>query len=316
MRKSEGRPGRIWDLAAEIAAALAQPRRLAVPEGTPFPLLSLGDVLIYGAIMAQMASATGLAEKSSEGGQRIEAWAQEFTAAMRMGQTMNPQWWADLLFREIQRDPKNAQDMRMAIFQALAILEKPHLLRRAITKLVKERLPAAPEGGQRVIRADQLPDLLRRSDRWLPIAKAIAGLTGGDAAISLPEILGVLKRRYPKECAVLERSPARVEAILAHRAVASVKSLDAKARRLADALTAARAVVAAGPGPVKAGGRRGRARRCGGRRQVRRATRWRRWRGSGQSVGVPNSVPQPLATFWRSWIWTAASRFSRPSPSW
>ncbi len=127
----------------------------------------------------------------------------------------------------------------MAIFQALAILEKPHLLRRAITRLVKEKLPAAPEGGQRLIGVDQLPDLLRHSDRWLPVAKAIAGLTGDGTPISLAEILGVLKRRYPEECAVLGRSPARVEAILAHRAVANVKSLDAKARRLADALAGA-----------------------------------------------------------------------------
>jgi hypothetical protein len=231
--------GEIQDAAAEIAAALAQVRRFVVPEGTPFPLLSLGDVLIYGAVMAQMAAATSPADNLSGGAQRIEVWTQELTAAMRIGKTMDAHWWADFLYREIKKDPKHAQDMRMAIFQALAILDKPHLLRRAMTKLVKEKLPAAPEGGQRLIGADQLPDLLRRSDRWLPIAKAVAGLTGGDGPNFLPEIIGVLKRRYPKECAVLAHSPARVEAILAHRAVASVKSLDAKARRLADALAGA-----------------------------------------------------------------------------
>jgi hypothetical protein len=240
MRTPGDNRGQIADTAAEIAAALAQSRRFVVPEGTTFPLLSLGDVLIYGAIMAQMALlAGGTADNGGAGAQRIRTWHEELTSAMRMGRTADAQWWADFLFREIEKDPKNAQDMRMAIFQALAILEKPHLLRRAITKLVKERLPAAPEGGQRLIVADQLPDLLRRSDRWLPVAKAIAGLTGGDGPISLPEIIGVLKRRYPKECAVLERSPARVETILAHRAVAGVKSLDAKARRLADALAGA-----------------------------------------------------------------------------
>ncbi len=225
----------IPDAAAEIAAALAQPRQFIVPEGAPFPLLSLGDVLVYGAIMAQMASATNPADNPGEGSNQINAWAEELSAAMRSGQTMDAQWWADFLLREIEKDPKNAQDMRIAIFQALAILEKPHLLRRAITKLAKEKLPAAPEGGQRLIGADQLPDLLRRSDRWLPVAKAIAGLSGGGPAISLAEILDALNRRYPKECAVLGRSPARVEAILDHRAVANVKSLDAKARRLADA---------------------------------------------------------------------------------
>ncbi len=225
--------------AAEIAAALVRPRQFLVPEGMPFPLLSLGDVLIYGAAMAQMASATSPASHSSEGAERIRSWADELSAAMRIGKTVNAQWWTDFLFREMKKDPKHAQDMRMAVFQALAILEKPHLLRRAITKLVKEKLPNAPEGGQRLIGADQLPDLLRRSDRWLPASKAIAGLTSGGTPISLREILGALKRRYPRECAVLERSPARVDAILAHRAVANVKSLDAKARRLADALAGA-----------------------------------------------------------------------------
>ncbi len=239
MRISKEDGGEFQDAAAEIAAALVRPRDLVVPKGAPFPLLSLGDLLIYGAIMAQIASTTGPAGNSSEGARRIEGWQEELTAAMRTGKRMDAQWWADFLSREIKKDPKNAQDMRMAMFQALAILEKPHLLRRAITKLVKERLPAAPEGGQRLIGAGQLPDLLRRSDRWLPIAKAIAGLTGGDSPIFLPEILGVLRRRYPKECAVLERSPARVEAILDHRAVANVKSLDAKARGLADALAGA-----------------------------------------------------------------------------
>jgi hypothetical protein len=238
MRMSDDAHSRAAD-ADELAAALVRPRDLVVPEGTPFPLLSLGDVLIYGAIMAQTASLGTPAANPGEGALRINAWREEFTSAMRMGKTMDAHWWADILFREIKKDPKNAQDMRMAIFQALAILEKPHLLRRAITKLVKEKLPAAPEGGQRLIGAGQLPDLLQRSERWLPIAKAIAGLTGGGAAISLPEIIGVLKRRYPKECAILARSPARVEAILAHRAVASVESLDAKARRLADALAGA-----------------------------------------------------------------------------
>ncbi len=114
-----------------MAAALARPRRLVAPEGTPFPLLSLGDVLIYGAIMAQMASASSPANNPGEGSKRINAWAEELSAAMRIGKTMDAQWWADFLFREIEKDPKNAQDMRMAIFQALAILEKPHLLRRA-----------------------------------------------------------------------------------------------------------------------------------------------------------------------------------------
>ncbi len=161
--------------AAEIAAALARPRRLVAPEGTPFPLLSLGDVLIYGAIMAQMAPATSPANNPGEGSIRIGAWAEEFTAAIRIGKTqagrtpeagwgprpMDAQWWADFLLREMEKDPKNAQDMRMAIFQALAILEKPHLLRRAINKPVREQPPAAPEGGQRLIGADQPPDLLR-----------------------------------------------------------------------------------------------------------------------------------------------------------
>ncbi len=165
--------------AAEIAAALTQPRRVVVPEGTPFPLLSLGDVLVYGATMAQMALATGRAGDSGEGAERVRAWHEELTAAMRTGKTMDAHWWAEFLLREIEKDPKHAQDMRMAIFQALAILEKPHLLRRAITRLVKEKLPAVPGGGQRLIGQDQLPDLLRRSDRWLPIAKAIAGLAGG-----------------------------------------------------------------------------------------------------------------------------------------
>ena len=239
MRISKEDGGEFQDAAAEIAAALVRPRDLVVPEGRPFPLLGLGDVLIYGAIMAQMAAATSPANNFSGGAQRIEAWTQELTAAVRTGKTTDSQWWADFLFREFKTDPRNAQEMRMAIFQALAILEKPHLLRRAITRLIREKLPVAPEGGQRLIGTGQLPDLLRRSDRWLPIAKAIAGLTGGGAAISLPEIIGVLKRRHPKECAVLARSPARVEAILAHRAVANVKSLDAKARRLADALAGA-----------------------------------------------------------------------------
>jgi hypothetical protein len=239
MRTSERDREQTRAATAEIAAALVRPRDLVVPEGTPFPLVSLGDVLVYGATMAQMASLGTPAANPGEGAPRINAWHEELTAAMRMGRTADAHWWADFLCREIKKDPKHAQDMRMAIFQALAILEKPHLLRRAITKLVKEKLPAAPEGGQRVIRAGQLPDLLRRSDRWLPVAKAIAGLAGGGTPISLAEIIGVLKRRYPKECAVLERSPARVEAILAHRAVASVKSLDAKARRLADALAGA-----------------------------------------------------------------------------
>ncbi|MGH9466455.1 MAG: hypothetical protein ACRD1Y_03780 [Terriglobales bacterium] len=239
--------------AAEIAAALAQLRKLIVPEGTPFPLLSLGDVLIYGAIMAQMASANSPAKNPGEGVQRIHAWSEEFTAAMRMGRRKagrapqarwgprpnDAQWWADCLFREMEKDPTNAQDMRMATFQALAILEKPHLLRRAITRLIKEKLPPAPEGGQRLIGPNQLPDLLRRSDQWLSIAKAIAGLTSGGTAIPLREILTALNRRYPNECAVLGRSPARAEAVLAHRPVASVKSLDAKARRLVDALAGA-----------------------------------------------------------------------------
>ena len=69
----------------------------------------------------------------------------------------------------------------MAIFQALAILEKPHLLRRAITRLVNETLPAAPEGGQRLIGAAKLPDLLRRSDRWLRLASAAVDLSCGAA---------------------------------------------------------------------------------------------------------------------------------------
>lgn len=41
--------------AAEIAAALVQSQRFVVPEGTPFPLLRLGDALVYRAITAQMA---------------------------------------------------------------------------------------------------------------------------------------------------------------------------------------------------------------------------------------------------------------------
>jgi hypothetical protein len=178
MRTPGDNRGQIADTAAEIAAALAQSRRFVVPEGTTFPLLSLGDVLIYGAIMAQMALlAGGTADNGGAGAQRIRTWHEEFTAAMRMGKRMDAQWWADFLLREIKKDPKNAQDMRMAMFQALAILEKPHLLRRAMTRLVKEKLPAAPEGGQCLVGPDQLPDLLRRSDRRLPASNA-ASLTG------------------------------------------------------------------------------------------------------------------------------------------
>ncbi len=166
--------------AAEIGAALAQARQFAVPGGTPFPLLSLGDVLAYGATMAHMAALSVPAAKPGGGAKRMEAWHEELSAAARTGKTTDAQWWVDFLFREFEKDPKTAQDMRMAIFQALAILEKPHLLRRAITKLVKEELPAAPEGGQRLIAADQLPDLLRRSDRWLPVARAADGRRLGD----------------------------------------------------------------------------------------------------------------------------------------
>ncbi len=97
------------DAATEIAAALARPRNLVAPEGTPFPLLSLGDVLIYGAIMAQMASATSPANNPGEGSNRITAWAEELSAAMRMGKRMDAQWWADFLLREIEKDPKAAQ---------------------------------------------------------------------------------------------------------------------------------------------------------------------------------------------------------------
>ncbi|MGH9466457.1 MAG: RHS repeat domain-containing protein [Terriglobales bacterium] len=67
--------------AGEIAAALAQERQFVTPEGTPFPLLSLGDVLVYGAIMAQMASATGPADNPGEGAKRTCAWHDELTTA-------------------------------------------------------------------------------------------------------------------------------------------------------------------------------------------------------------------------------------------
>lgn len=56
MRVSTDCRNPVKNAAAEIAAALAQPRQLVVPDGAPFPLLSLGDVLVYGAIMAQMAA--------------------------------------------------------------------------------------------------------------------------------------------------------------------------------------------------------------------------------------------------------------------
>ncbi len=56
-----------------------------MPEGVPFPQLSPGDVLIYGAVMAQMASATSPAGDSGEGAGCAEARAQGRTAATRMG---------------------------------------------------------------------------------------------------------------------------------------------------------------------------------------------------------------------------------------
>ena len=106
---TSGRGDRAAADAAEIAVALSQPRNLVAPEGAPFPLLSLGDVLVYGAIMAQMASATSPANNPGEGSNRISAWAEELPAAMRIGKTINAQWWADFLFREIKKDPKAAQ---------------------------------------------------------------------------------------------------------------------------------------------------------------------------------------------------------------
>ncbi len=95
--------------AAGIAAALAEPRQFIVPDGAPFPLLSLGDVLVYGAIMAQMASATSPAGDSGGGGQRIRSWADKLSAAMRIGKTMDAQWRADFLFHKIEKDAKAAQ---------------------------------------------------------------------------------------------------------------------------------------------------------------------------------------------------------------
>ena len=109
MRTRDGDRDSMTGAAAGIAAALAEPRQLIAPEGAPFPLLSLGDVLVYGAIMAQMASATSPANNPGEGSNRISAWAEELPAAMRIGKTINAQWWADFLFREIKKDPKAAQ---------------------------------------------------------------------------------------------------------------------------------------------------------------------------------------------------------------
>jgi hypothetical protein len=52
MRNRKDSRNQMRDFAAEISAALVQAREFVVPNGTQFPLLSLGDVLTYGAVMA------------------------------------------------------------------------------------------------------------------------------------------------------------------------------------------------------------------------------------------------------------------------
>ncbi|MGH9535717.1 MAG: hypothetical protein ACRD2E_12760 [Terriglobales bacterium] len=214
-----------------------------MPEGTPFPLLTLGDVLVLGAMTAQTAALAGPATDSSEAKRRIKAWYEEMDAAMRSGKRMDAQWWTEFLVREMEKGQVNAHEMRTAIFQALAIVEKPHRARQAIVRLIKEKLPGAPQGRQTLIGPDQFPVLLRRSDEWLSVSTAIVGLTMGltsGGRLPLRQLLDSLNRQFPKECARLRESPAVVEGILAHPAVSrEVKTLDARARRLADALAGA-----------------------------------------------------------------------------
>ncbi len=230
------------EAAAEIAGELARARKFVVPEGTPFPLLSLGDVLVLGAMTARTASLTGPATGPSAATKRIKGWSEEFTAAMRSGKRMDAQRWTNFLAREMEKGQVDAHDMRTAIYPALEILEKPHRGRQAMVRLVKEKMPGAPQGRQRLIGPEQFPELLRRCGEWLPVAQAIAGLTMGITGGGRPplrQLPGTLKRRSPKECARLRESPALVEGILGHPAVTGAKTLDAKARRLADALAGA-----------------------------------------------------------------------------
>lgn len=229
----------VKETAAELAAHLARARKFVVPERTPLPLLSLGDVLVLGAMTAQTASLAGSATAASEASKRIGGWYKELAAATRGGKRMDAHWWAEFLAREMEKGRVNAHEMRAAIYQALEMLEKPHRARQAMMRLVREKMPGAPQGRQRLIGPEQSPELLRRSDEWLPVAQAIVGLTGA-GRLPLRRLLNTLKRQFPRECTRLQESPAVVEGILAHPAITNgVKTLDAKARRLADALAGA-----------------------------------------------------------------------------
>ena len=226
-------------VAAELAHALVKSRKFIVPEAAAFPLLTLGDVLVFGASMASIAAQ--FQDDGSEGTKRMRSLYAHFSRTAQSGMRMDEGWWTAFIEKGIQSGQIDPVELRSAIFQAMALLEKPHRLRSILSRMIKNQFPALPPGRQHLIGPENYAKLREQAEKWLPISKVLVPLLEADAhpAHGLRMALETLQSRFPAACALLRENLPRLETILQHKAILSAKTLDGKARRLADALAGA-----------------------------------------------------------------------------
>ncbi len=226
--------------AAELAHALVESRKFLVPEITAaFPLLTLGDVLVFGAMMASIAAQ--FQGDTSEGTRRMRSLHAQFSRVAQSGMRMDEGWWTAFIEKGFQAGQIDPVDLRSAIFQAMALLEKPHRLRGILSRMIKNQFPTLPPGRQHLIGPENYAKLCDQAEKWRPISRTLIPLLESDAhpAHSLRRALETLQSRFPTECALLRENLPRLETILRHKVILNVKTLDGKARRLADALAGA-----------------------------------------------------------------------------
>ena len=70
-------------VAAELAHALVKSRKFIIPEAAAFPLLTLGDVLVFGASMASIAAQ--FQDDGSEGTKRMRSLHAHFSRVAQSG---------------------------------------------------------------------------------------------------------------------------------------------------------------------------------------------------------------------------------------
>ncbi len=235
--------------AAELAHALMQSRNFLFPTEVSFPLHSLGDVLFIGAMTVAVVAQFGTNLGHSEGISLVRSLQERFKQAAQAGTPLDEKWWTEYLENGIQSGQVDPDDLRQAIFQALAILEKPHQMRRLLGQMIKRQFPVMPPGRRHLIEPENYPELRMQADKWLPVARALIPLLAEDAQVNpkmrmsqaekMRMALDILRTRFPQQCQILKDYLPRVESILRHKVVRDAKTIDGQARRLADALAGA-----------------------------------------------------------------------------